>query len=82
LLVSGSAEFQSSGVATVKKGDKTVTATAFAVTASNIVLATIQKPQSGVYIEAAEAGTGKVTITLNKAATADLPVGWFVVNRP
>jgi hypothetical protein len=42
-------------------------------------MATIQTPHSGVYIEAAKPGTGEFTITLSKAATADLPVGYFVL---
>jgi hypothetical protein len=53
--------------------------TASAVTASTLMLATLQQAQSGVYIAAAEPKAGSFTITLTKAATADLPVGWFFI---
>jgi hypothetical protein len=46
------------------------------------VLATLQKLQSGVYVAAAVRSAGAFTITLNKAAASDLPVGWFFIGRP
>jgi hypothetical protein len=79
LQVEGRVQFTTSGVSTVKKGNTTVTVTASAVTASTLVLATLQRAQSGVYIAAAEPKAGSFTITLTKAATADLPVGWFFI---
>jgi hypothetical protein len=80
LRANGSLEFSSSGVATVKKGSKTVTVKT-ACTSTSIVLATIQKPQTGVYIEAAAPGKDSFKVTLSKAVLADLPVGWFVMAR-
>jgi hypothetical protein len=77
LQVDGPVQFSSSGVSTVDKGSTSVTVKTSAVTKSTIVLATLQKLESGVYIEAAVPGTGSFTITLNKAAGSDLPVGWF-----
>jgi hypothetical protein len=79
LQVHGPVQFSSSGVATVKKGSKSVTVKASAVTKSSVVLATLQKLHSGVYIEAAVPKAGSFTITLNKAATSDLRVGWFFI---
>jgi len=79
LAVSGPVQFSSAGVSTVKKGHTTVTVTASAVTTSTLVLATLQKVQSGVSIAAAVPKAGSFTITLNKAATADLPVAWFYI---
>jgi len=66
-------------VSTIKKGKSTVTVTTSAVSTSTLVLATLQKVQSGVYIAAAVPKAGSFTITLNTAATADLPVGWFFI---
>jgi hypothetical protein len=82
LVVLGRAMFSNSGVATVKKGRATVTVTVTApdvVGPNSIILATIQTPQKGVYIEGAVPGSFKITITLNKAATADMRVGWFAL---
>jgi hypothetical protein len=87
LQVNGRAMFSNSGVVMVPKGSRTVTVEGVEVNGSSIMLATIQKPQDGVYIEAAEAGVaGKFgknfRITLNKAPTEDLPVGWFALVNP
>jgi hypothetical protein len=79
LKVSGRASFSTSGVATVRKGNKTVTVTAPGTTDSNIVLATIQKPHSGVAIEGAQPGHGKITITLSGKAPAAITIGWLVI---
>jgi hypothetical protein len=49
------------------------------VTASTVVLATLQRVQSGAYIAAAVPKAGSFTITLNTAATADLTVAWFFI---
>jgi hypothetical protein len=62
-----------------EKGDKTVTVTAAGTRESSIVLATIQKPHSGVAIEGAQAATGKFTITLTVSAPASTTVGWLVI---
>jgi hypothetical protein len=79
LSVFGKVQFSSAGLATVRKGRKTVTVTTSAVTASTLVLATLQKAQNGVYIAAAAPKAGSFTITLNKAAAGDLPVAWFFI---
>jgi hypothetical protein len=62
-------------------GRKTVTVTASAVTSSSIVLATLQISKSGLYVQGAVPGAGSFTINLNKTASADLPVGWFVISE-
>ena len=79
LYVSGRAGFSNSGVATVNKGEKTVTVTVPGITKSGIVLATIQSPHSGVAIEGALAADRKITITLTGNAPANIAVGWFVI---
>jgi hypothetical protein len=80
LQVSGRASFSTSGVATVRKGAKTVTVTVPGTTDSNIVLATIQKPHSGIAIEGAQPGPGKITITLTSTAPAAIAIGWLVIS--
>jgi hypothetical protein len=79
LLVEGKAKFSNSGVTNVPSHQTTVTISNSSVTPTSIVLATIQKPQSGVYIEAAQPGSGSFTITLNKAPSGPLPIGWMIL---
>jgi hypothetical protein len=79
LHVDGKATFSTSGSATVKGGDKTVTVKLASVTSSSLVLATIQQPESGIYLEGAVPGKGSFKITLSGKVTADVPVAWFVI---
>ena len=79
LHVEGKAKFKNSGVATVPGGQKTVTVKVAGLTASGLVLATIQRPQAGVFIEAAQPGAGSFKITLSKNASSALPIAWFVI---
>jgi hypothetical protein len=79
LLVEGKAKFSYSGVTSVPRGHKTVTVTHGGVTSSSIVIATIQKPQSGISIEGAEPGAGSFTITLTGSPSASVPVGWIIL---
>ncbi|HUD35288.1 MAG TPA: hypothetical protein VMR14_00220 [Streptosporangiaceae bacterium] len=79
LLVEGKAKFSNSGVSNVSNGHTTATVSHSGVTSASIVLATIQKPASGVYIEGVETSNGSFTITLNKAPSTVVPVGWFIL---
>jgi hypothetical protein len=79
LFVEGKAKFSNSGVTDVPAHKKTLTISNGTVTPGSIVLATIQKPQSGVYIEAAEPGSGSFTITLSAAPSGPLPIGWMIL---
>jgi hypothetical protein len=79
LLVEGKTKFSNSGVSFVSNGHTTATVSHSGVSSASIVLATIQKPESGVYIEGVETGSGSFTITLSKAPSAALPVGWFIL---
>jgi len=79
LSVNGPVQFTSAGVSTIKKGSSTVTVTTSAVTTSTLVLATLQQFQTGVHVSAAVPAAGSFTITLNGAATTDLPVAWFFI---
>jgi hypothetical protein len=79
LLVDGKAKFSNSGVTNVPAHHRTVKVTNGSVTPESIVLATIQKPQSGVYIEAAEPAAGSFTITLSAGPSSPLPIGWMIL---
>lgn len=79
LHVDGRARFKNSGVAAVSAGQRTKTVSVPGMTASSLVLATIQDPQNGVFIEGAKPAAGSFTITLSKNAASSLPVAWFVL---
>lgn len=64
---------------TVAAGKKSVTVHQSGLTPSSFVLATLQRVQSGVTLAAAVPGRGSLTIHLTSAATASLPVAWFVI---
>jgi hypothetical protein len=80
LHVQGKAKFSHSGVATIASGHKSVTVNLPGVTASNIVLATIQNPQDGISMAGAQAGSGSFTIMLNKSSASSVKVGWMVLD--
>jgi hypothetical protein len=79
LHVEGRAKFKNSGTVSVPAGSSSVKVSVAGLTSANIVLATIQNPQSGVFIEGAQPGAGSFTITLSKKAPAAVHVGWFVI---
>jgi hypothetical protein len=80
VYIYGPLNYGNCGVATVPKGKKSAT-TSGPFYPGAIVLATIQQAESGVYLEAAEPSTGKLTITLSKAAAKDLAVAWFAIQQ-
>ena len=80
LHVEGRAKFAQSGVATVPSGHKTANVSVPGLTSSNIVLATIQNPQDGLFIEGAAAGSGSFTITLSGSTESNIKVGWLVLD--
>ncbi|MDP9331337.1 MAG: hypothetical protein M3P11_11945 [Actinomycetota bacterium] len=81
LRVDGRSVFRTAGVATVASGTNTVSVSLAGVTATDMVLATVQ--QGGVFfVKNAVAGSGKFTIHLNKApvSPATVKVAWFVIS--
>jgi hypothetical protein len=81
LQVEGPAVFSSSGVATVPAGSQSTTVDWARLTAGSSVLATAQASQQRYVVAAVPDVTNRrFTIHLNKAASADLPVAWFVIN--
>jgi hypothetical protein len=80
LRVAGRAKFTQSGVATVPSGHKTAHVAVAGMVASNIVLATIQNPQDGLFLEGAAAGAGGFTISLSASSESSIKVGWMVLD--
>jgi len=79
LQVIGRSVFRTAGVATVPSGVKSVTVTLAGVTATDMVLATVQQKGS-FYVKNAVARSGQFTIYLNKAPTSPVKVAWFVIS--
>ena len=73
------AEFRTAALLPLPTRQNSVKVTIASLTTANIVLATIQNPQSGVFIEGAQPSLGSFTITLSKKPPAPVHVGWFVI---
>jgi hypothetical protein len=89
--VAGKAQFSRSGIVTIAYPAKTAVVSGFPVTSQSLVLATIQKYLSGVYVVAAVPNLGgssnSFTIYLNKAPGSSttpksVTVGWYVIEHP
>jgi hypothetical protein len=81
LQVKGPAKFSASGLAVFAKGQATKTISA-TIRETSLVLATAQGDLSGVWVQSVhrQVANRRFVIRLNKAAPAELKVGWFVVN--
>jgi hypothetical protein len=79
LFVSGKVHFSRSGAGSVTKGSKTKTINIPGMTASSLVLATLQVAVSGLYIAGVVPAAGKFTLYLNKAAPTSMKFAWFVL---
>lgn len=82
LQVAGPAEFSRSGLLTVAAGSSSATQTGVALFPASVVLATLQKDASGVWVRSAvpNIAASSFTVHLSKAAPAATKVAWFVVN--
>lgn len=80
LAVTGKVSFSRSGVVSIPSGQTKATVTLTLVTASSLVLATMQQNVSGVSVQSAVPASGSFTINLTKAPTAAVKVAWFVIN--
>jgi hypothetical protein len=83
LEVNGAADFSRSGRVTIPQGHSEVRVKPLRLTASSLVLATIQGNVVGVFVRGVSIVTGNkgsFTVHLNKNAPSALTVGWFVVN--
>lgn len=77
LKVDGKARFSHSGVVSIPAGHKAMTFSKPGISDGDVILATIQRPQSGVSIEGAQASNGSFTITLSKAPASAISIGWL-----
>jgi hypothetical protein len=79
LEVHGPATFSRSGLATIAAKNRTVTVSFPGVTATSMVLATLQTVAKGIAVAAAVPGTDSFTIKLTKSPKRDVVVAWFVL---
>jgi len=79
LEVQGPATFSRSGVATITARKKSVTVSFPGVTATSMVLATLQTMAKGVAVAAAVPALDSFTVRLTKAPKTDVVVAWFVM---
>jgi hypothetical protein len=82
LYVSGKVRFSTrSGRASVSSGKTSYTKTGLTgVTTSSIVIAVLQTVETGTWVRAAVAGSGKITIYFNRALPSSAVVGWLILN--
>lgn len=79
LKVTGKTSFSRSGAASVGQGSKTKAVTVSGMTATSLVLVTLQVSVAGVYVSGAVPAAGKFTVHLNKAAPTSMRFAWFVL---
>jgi hypothetical protein len=79
LFVDGKVHFSRSGAGAVAKGSKTKTINVSGMTASSLVLATLQIAVNGLYIVGVIPAAGKFTLSLNKVAPRGMRFAWFVL---
>jgi hypothetical protein len=82
LKADGPVVFSRSGLLTVAAGKSSISKAVGALSATSMVLATLQSNRAGVYIQAAVASraSGRITIHLNKKVTAATKVAYFILN--
>jgi hypothetical protein len=79
LEVQGPATFSRSGVATIAARTKSVTVSFPGVTATSMVLATLQTNAKGVAVASAVPALDSFTVKLTKSPKTDVVVAWFVM---
>jgi hypothetical protein len=82
LRADGPVVFSRSGLLTIAAGKSSISKAVPALSATSMVLATLQTNRAGVYIQAAVASprTGRITIYLNKTMPAATKVAYFVLD--
>ena len=79
LEVQGPATFSRSGIATIPAKKTSVTVSFPGVTATSMVLATLQTIAKGIAVAAAVPEADSFTLKLTKAPKKDVVVAWFVM---
>jgi hypothetical protein len=80
LRVTGTTQFSRSGSASVATGHQTKSVIVPGMTASSLVLVTLQVAIAGVYVEGAVPGNGKFIVNLNAAAPSSVRFAWFALS--
>jgi hypothetical protein len=81
LYVSGKVALATrSGRLAVAAGKTSVYKNVTGVTSSSIVIAVLQTTETGTWVRAAVAATGKFTVYFNKALPSSSVVGWLILN--
>jgi hypothetical protein len=82
LEVEGKAAFSRSGLLTVPAGSAKATQTGVALTSASLMLATLQRHQSGLYVLAAvpNVSGSSFTVYLSQNVSASTSVAWFIIN--
>lgn len=82
LQVVGKAAFSRSGLLTVAAGSSKATQTGVALTSASLVLVTLQRHATGLYVLAAvpNVSGSSFTVYLSNTVSASTKVAWFVIN--
>jgi hypothetical protein len=82
LQVAGPAFFTSSGTLTVAAGKSSASQTGVTLTSASLVLVTLQRHQSGLYVLAAvpNVSGSSFTVYLSENVSASTKVAWFIIN--
>jgi hypothetical protein len=82
LYVEGKVKFatRSGRSPSIAKGKTSWVKTLAGVTSSSIVIAVLQQAETGTWVRAAVAGSGKFTVYFNKALPTSSVVGWMILN--
>jgi hypothetical protein len=82
LYVEGKVKFatRSGRSPSIAKGKTSWVKTLAGVTSSSIVIAVLQQAETGTWVRAAVAGSGKFTVYFNKALPTASVVGWMILN--
>jgi hypothetical protein len=81
LYVTGKVKFSNrSGRISVAKGKTSISKSVPGMSSSNVVIAVLQQAETGTWVRAAVAATGKFTVYFNRALPSASVVGWLVLN--
>jgi hypothetical protein len=77
--VHGKTHLSRSGAGAVSAGTSSTTIPVLGLTATSVLLVTLQTHASGTYLTSAVPADGTLTIHLNKNAAKDMKFAWFVL---
>jgi hypothetical protein len=80
LYVNGKVHFSRSGSGTIATGHSSLAVSVPGLTSSSLVIVTLQKVVSGVYVLGVSPTTGHFTVNINKNAPTSMKFAWFVLS--